>query len=161
MQALFSAKKACKGVSKMAENIPYSIEELLPHAHPMILLDRVVTHRKDFIQAALTIRKESPFFENGEVPSYVSLEYMAQAIGVWNGLFARLHNKEPQVGFLLGSRQLTLYVSSFKEGLELDIYGEVKYNDGEMASFDCWIENQGLRLAQAGLNVFQPKNVVL
>ncbi|HUX79457.1 MAG TPA: hotdog family protein [Alphaproteobacteria bacterium] len=145
----------------MAENIKYSIAELLPHAQPMILVDRVIAHREDFIHVAVTIRREAVFFENGEVPSYVCLEYMAQAIGAWNGLLARQHNEEPQIGFLLGSRQLTLYISSFKEGLELDIYGQAKYNDGEMAFFECWIECQGERLAQAGLNVFQPKNVVL
>jgi len=137
------------------------IEHLLPHAHPMILIDNVVDFRDDFIHTNVTIKEDSPFFENDEVPSYISLEYMAQSVGAWNGLFSRQNNMEPKIGFLLGSRQLNLEVSSFKLGDRLDIYGEVKYSDGEMASFDCWIDKGSERVAHAILNVFQPKNIEL
>jgi predicted hotdog family 3-hydroxylacyl-ACP dehydratase len=144
----------------MTKMMEYSLSELLPHDYPMILLDRVIAYHETFIHAGVTIRKDSPFFEKGAVPSYVALEYMAQAIGLWNGLIVCQSDQKPQIGFLLGTRQLTLDIPSFKEGLELDIYGQLKYNDGEMASFDCWVEDQGRRAAQASLNVFQPKEDV-
>lgn len=136
-----------------------TVDQLLPHAHPMILIDRVVAYREGYIQTALTIHQNSLFIENGEVPSYISLEYMAQTVGVWNGLFSRQNNKEPNIGFLLGTRQLTLEIPSFKLRDCLDIYGETKYVDEEMASFECWVEKEGHRVAHAILNVFQPKNV--
>lgn len=134
-----------------------SIKDLLPHASPMILLDGVIAHQEDFIHTVVTIHKDSPFFEKAGVPSYVALEYMAQAIGVWNGFRDRLEKRMPQIGYLLGSRQLTLEIPFFQEGAELHVYGEPKYVDEELASFECWIEDQGKRVAHGSINVFQPK----
>ncbi len=135
------------------------IKDLLPHNPPMILLDRVVAFRDDFIHAAVTIQEGSAFFVDGEVPSYVALEYMAQAIGVWRGILALHKNQSPQIGFLLGTRSLKLEVPAFQEGAELDVYGQSKYTDGEVAAFDCWVEIQGTRVVHASLNVYQPENL--
>jgi len=133
------------------------VANLLPHAPPMILLDDIIAHEENFVHTRVRIREGLPFFKNGGVPSYIALEYMAQTIGVWKGFLSQEHNQKPQIGFLIGSRQLILNTPFFKEGAILDVYGEPKYNDGEMASFECWVESQGQRFAQATLNVFQPK----
>ena len=159
MSVLSLAKRVRAEEGRMNEDIAYTMAELLPHAPPMILLDRVVAYDEDFIHAAVTIRKGTPFFADGEVPSYIALEYMAQAVGAWNSLQARQHHKKPKLGFLIGSRRLTLDVPSFIEGLLLDVYGQAVYKDEEMASFDCWIEVQGQRVVSAALNVFQPKTM--
>ena len=159
MSALSLAKKVRAEEGWMTENMAYAMVDLLPHEPPMILLDRVVAHDEDFIHATVTIRKGAPFFADGEIPSYIALEYMAQAVGAWNGLQARQHHKKPKLGFLIGSRRLTLDIPSFKEGLALDVYGQAVYKDKEMASFDCWIEVQGQRVVSAALNVFQPKTI--
>ena len=135
------------------------IETLLPHDRPMILIDRVINFREDYIHASVRIHENSPFLEQGEVPSYVSLEYMAQTVGAWNGLLARQNNTAPKIGFLLGTRQLTLDIPSFKVGDDLEVYGEAKYNDEEMASFECWVEVEKSRVAHAILNVYKPKTV--
>lgn len=137
----------------------YSVIDLLPHKPPMILLDRVVNFGEDFIQTSLTIHKGVPFFKKEGVPAYVAIEYMAQTVGVWSGLTARQYNLPPKIGFLLGTRKLTLQIPFFKDGAELIVYGNSKYNDGQMASFDCWVEVQGEKVASAILNVFQPDNV--
>ncbi len=136
-------------------NLP--ISELLPHKEPMILVDRVLEFQDDFIHVEVTIRPGIPFFEKGEVPAYVALEYMAQAIAAWNGILLRKYNYPPRIGFLLGTRKLTLHKTHFKEGEVLNIFGRSKYSDGEMASFECWIEIDGKQAAAASLNVFQPE----
>jgi predicted hotdog family 3-hydroxylacyl-ACP dehydratase len=134
------------------------VADFLPHAPPMILLDDVITHEENFVHTRVTIREGLPFFKNGGVPSYVALEYMAQTVGVWKGFLSQQGHQEPQIGFLLGSRRLILNTPFFSEGTILDVYGEPKYNDGEMASFECWVASRGELLAHATLNVFQPKD---
>jgi len=134
-----------------------NIKDLLPHDPPMVLIDRAMRYNDDSIHCQLTIKDDSPFCEGGFVPSYVALEYMAQTIAAWNGLISRQLGEEPKIGYLLGARQLVLNVSTFQVGEMLDIYGKSQYVDGEMASFDCWIDINGKRVAHAGLNVFQPK----
>ena len=143
----------------MIKDIDCPIADLLPHNHPLILIDRVVDYTEDTIHTIVNIRNDSPFFENGAIPSYIGLEYMAQTVGAWTGLMARQQNQEPKIGFLLGSRKLILNVPTFKEGSTLDIHGLVKYNDGEMGSFECWVEIDGEQVVQANLNVFQPSNI--
>lgn len=134
------------------------ISDLLPHKDPMIMVDHVQDFQDDSIHVMLTIRPGIPFFENGEVPSYVAIEYMAQAVAAWNGLILRKYNLPPRIGFLLGTRKLTLTQPSFEEGDILHIFGQSKYSDGEMASFECRIEIAGKQVASANLNVFQPEN---
>ena len=183
----------------MSKAIEYDIIDLLPHDPPMILLDRVLEHRDDYIETAVTIQEGSPFCNLGipigvqnvdsetrvearsvqlvredpeiskvskthslkhdgyRVPSYVAIEYMAQAIAAWNGLLSRKQGQKPRIGFLLGSRKLKLLTPCFKVGETLNVFGQSKYNDEEMASFDCWVERSGERVAEASLNVFQPK----
>ncbi len=137
--------------------IKIPITEFIPHEPPMVLIDRVVTYEEDFIHCQVTICNNSLFCENGSVPSYVAIEYMAQAIAAWNGIMAQKVGEKPRIGFLLGSRRLELKVPSFIVGEILDVYGKAQYTDGEMASFDCWVEIHGTRVVHAGLNVYQPK----
>lgn len=133
--------------------------DVLPHDPPMVLLDRVVSCGEDFIQCQVLIQKSSPFFNQGSVPSYISLEYMAQAVGAWNGLISRRNGEPPKIGFLLGVRKLDLDVESFTEGQLLNVFGKAQYVDGEMASFDCWVEIDSTRVVHGALNVFQPQNM--
>lgn len=131
--------------------------DILPHKDPMILVDKVMDFQDDFIHVTLSIRPGIPFYNQGKVPSYIALEYMAQAVAAWNGLILKKYNQPPRIGFLLGTRKLTLDRTSFKEGELLNIYGRSKYSDGEMASFECWIDIEGKQVALASLNVFQPQ----
>lgn len=141
--------------------MPIKIDELLPHARPMILIDHVVEFKEDYIHTTLKLKPNAPFMSEGEVPSYISLEYMAQTIGAWNGLRAIQSQSKPKIGFLLGTRELKLACASFKEGDDLDIFGEVKYIDEELASFECYVKKNENVVATATLNVFQPKEVHL
>ena len=139
--------------------ITASVVDLLPHDPPMVLLDQMVSYTSNSIHTQVAINDDSPFCENGRVPSYVSIEYMAQTVGVWNGSMARINNTPPKLGFLLGARKLDLKVPDFKVGQVLDVFGTVQYLDGEMASFNCWIEINNERVVEACLNVFQPKDL--
>ena len=136
-----------------------AIGKYLPHGEPMILLDELIECLEENVHATVTLTDESPFCEHGRIPSYVALEYMAQSIAAWNGYRAYEHQEEPKIGFLLGSRRLTLNVPSFLVGETLDIYGKCHYNDGEMAAFECRIERNRECIAEATLNVYQPKDI--
>lgn len=135
-----------------------SISHYLPHEKPMILIDDIVCFGEDFIQTKVLIHKQSPFWSDNGVPAYVALEYMAQSVAAWNGL--QLHDKHesPKIGFLLGTRKLILNVPFFKANNQLDVYATLKYSDGEMASFECRIECNNEKWAQAILSVYQLNN---
>ena len=65
------------------------IRTLVPHAGPMVLLDRVISADDENLCAEVRIRADSLFCVAGEVGAWAGLEYMAQAIGAYAGYTAR------------------------------------------------------------------------
>lgn len=145
-------------ILKKLSQVNFNITELLPHNPPMVLIDHVVSYQNDFVHCQVTIHPNSPFCKNGAVPSYIGIEYMAQAAAAWNGLMTRHTGEKPKIGLFLGTRRMELYTPSFNIGDVLDVYAKVVYIDGEMGSFECWIDLKNIRAAHAKLNVYQPKN---
>jgi predicted hotdog family 3-hydroxylacyl-ACP dehydratase len=60
----------------------FSIEEVLPHAEPMILLDELISFEDETATCSHTITESSLLYNQAlqGVPSYVGIEYMAQSI---------------------------------------------------------------------------------
>ncbi len=139
-----------------------SIESLLPHEHPMILLDRVVSYQPDGVTCRVTPAVGKPFAsDKGHVPGWVGIEYMAQAIAAWAGVSAHLAKKNVKAGFLLGSRKYQVSVPVFKGQQALDIKAAIIYEDDGLSSFECIILEAASRtvLATATVNTYQPKDL--
>lgn len=136
---------------------PYPIAELLPHAAPMILLDAVIEYDATALRARVEITASSVFATADGVPSYVGLEYMAQACGAHAGALAREAGAPVRVGFLLGTRQYRAHRPHFRVGDRLTVSVQLAYSDSEMGSFACRIEAEDALAAEAQLNVIQPR----
>ncbi|MBW3164018.1 hotdog family protein [Ferrimonas balearica] len=140
----------------------HPLAHLLPHDEPMILIDQLVQHDTDRLVAAVTPTPESPFFDpqHNDVPGWVGIEYMAQAVAALAGLEAQQAGRPVRIGFLLGSRRYELQQPAFMPGLTYHISVERLYQDPEgMASFDCAITLDQAPVASAKLSVFQPNDI--
>ncbi|CAO4835974.1 MAG: hypothetical protein CNLJKLNK_00509 [Holosporales bacterium] len=135
----------------------YLPSQILPHKSPMILVDDYLTFDEQSICARVTIRESSPFFETNGVASYVGVEYMAQAIGMWRGLLGKLKNKEPKVGYLVSCRKLTTSKEYFNLGETVLIHCFLKSQVDQMASFACHITLNEEVVSQCLINVYQPE----
>lgn len=142
-----------------------SLETLLPHRAPMILLSEVKDHSLEerFLTASVIITEDTLFYEapQGGVPAYVALEYMAQAIGCFAGYYdlSQTPPQKPGVGFVLGSRRFEAQTDVLEKGTYLVRVEEVFF-DEEVASFDCFVydDKKNIR-AHALLNAYRPKNI--
>jgi predicted hotdog family 3-hydroxylacyl-ACP dehydratase len=137
----------------------YPLEDLLPHAGPMVLLDQVVGHNDASLTAAVTVRPGRFFFVEGRgIPAHVAIEWMAQACGACVGAATLDKGRAVNIGLLLGTRNFAATVPWFSEDEELHVTVHQAYNDGEMGSFDCRVENSLTRatLATAQLMVYSP-----
>lgn len=134
----------------------YTPSELLPHKNPMILVDDYITFDAQSISCCVRIDQYSMFLEEFVVPSYVSVEYMAQSIGMWRGLLGKLKNEDPKVGYLVSCRKLTLEKDYFQIGETLIVHCFLKSQIEEMAAFNCQITINGHVVANASINVYQP-----
>lgn len=141
--------------------------ELLPHKKPMIFISDVRSFdaQNGTLVAHSRIQETDILYQPsiGGVPVYASLEYMAQAIGCFVGLYDLEQNpdKKPGVGFVLGSRKLKILAPVFALGEDLLIKISLLFFDESIASFDCAIYNEKTNeeVASAIINAYRPENI--
>lgn len=133
------------------------IAELLPHAPPMVLLDRVLEAGGEHLTAVVTIRADSEFCRDGRVGAWVGIEYMAQAVAAWSGWQARSRGEAIKVGFLLGTRRYEALAPEFCVGDTLAIFVEREFQaDNGLARFRAEIRRGEELCARSSISVFEP-----
>jgi predicted hotdog family 3-hydroxylacyl-ACP dehydratase len=136
------------------------IRSLVPHAGPMVLLDRVVSADADNLLAEVRIRSDSLFCNADGVGVWVGIEYMAQAIAAWAGCIARSRGEPVKLGFLLGTRRYECRRQIFVIGSLLQVHVRRVFQDESgLGSFECYIDDEQGRVVTATVTVFQPHNV--
>jgi predicted hotdog family 3-hydroxylacyl-ACP dehydratase len=131
------------------------VHELVPHGPEMTLIEKLVSY--DALRSVATARidESNVFFENGGVPAWAGLEYMAQTIAAHAGFAARLRGERPAVGFLLGTRAYVSSVADFPAGTRLSISVEPEVVEAGFARFNCSIETDRV-VATAVVAVYRP-----
>jgi predicted hotdog family 3-hydroxylacyl-ACP dehydratase len=143
----------------MIDKIETPIAEYLPHAGSMVLLDELVSVRKEGLTAALTVRQDGLFDSNETVPAWLGMEYMAQAIAAFSGYASREAGEPVKLGFLVSTRRFTCNSDILVCGTRLNVnINRVLQAENGMASFDCEVEGKGVQ-QQARINVYQPDDV--
>lgn len=136
----------------------YQVADLVPHSGRMSLLTAITGQGEDWLSAQVVITPDSMFADAKGVPSWVGLEYLAQAIGAFAGLQERLKGDSPKLGFLLGTRKYLCSTDYFLPGdeLKLKVIRNMQAENG-LSAFECHLEAAGYT-ATASLNVFQPED---
>lgn len=138
----------------------HNAEYYLPHASPMVLLERVLEVGEEHARCAVMVSGDgvlAPFLDaQGALPGWYGIELMAQAIGVWSGWHGRQRAQPPQLGMLLGGRAIHCELSSFPAGSELLVSVHQLLKDERLASFECEISINNVQIAQGRLNTYQP-----
>jgi predicted hotdog family 3-hydroxylacyl-ACP dehydratase len=151
------------------------IRSLVPHAGPMVLLDRVLAVDAETLCAEVTITADSLFFDGQGVGAWVGLEYMAQAIAAHAGYAARLRGDAVKIGFLLGARRYECSQPCFALGSVLQVHVQrALQGDNGLGAFECRIDAApevatatttataiaavSVPLAHATITVYQPPN---
>ncbi|MFD2232732.1 hypothetical protein [Phaeospirillum tilakii] len=142
----------------MSVNEPWPIAELLPHAPPLRLLDRLLGHDATTARSEAVLGPDHPFARAGRVGAHVGLELMAQGCGAHVGALARARGEAVRLGFLLGSRDFRADPAGFAVGDRLEIVVAQAMNEAGMGVYDCRIERDGAVVATARLTLYQPED---
>ncbi|MBM7456145.1 putative hotdog family 3-hydroxylacyl-ACP dehydratase [Oceanisphaera litoralis] len=136
----------------------FHVDELVPHSGQMSLLSEITGFGEGWLSAAVNITPSSMFADENGVPSWVGLEYMAQAIGAYAGLQERKKGLEPKLGFLLGTRKYSVPVEYFSPGerVHVRVTKNMQAENGLFA-FDCELRGHGYEVT-ASLNIYQPED---
>jgi len=135
------------------------VTELLPHRDAMLLIDRVLasTETCTVVEAALS---PTGWYADadGNVPAWIGLELMAQAIAAHASLVAIAAGKPPRRGVLLGTRAYAASVPAFPAGDGLTITARAFFHDAAsgLAAYRCSIAHAEQRLAEAEIKVYEP-----
>ncbi len=120
------------------------------------MVERLLAIDDHRARCALTVRDNNPFIDaRNELPGWVGVELMAQAIALFAGYHCLLRDEAVRVGYLLGSRQYSCHTSAFGVGSELLIEIEQEYHNEGMGLFYCRILHGDTELASARLNTYQ------
>ncbi len=140
----------------------YSLDSILAHTRPMILLDDIDFYDDTRCICRVIITTASAFYNTDQtgVASYIGSEYMAQTIAAYAGANALDNQESIQIGFLLGSRSYKTTQEFFKLGQLIFIEVEELYREESgLSVFGCVIKNEQKQvLAEAKVNVFQPED---
>lgn len=138
------------------------IEELLSHRDNMLLLKEVVA----FSETSVTCRSVPDagawyaLGEKGDMPAWIGIELMAQAIASHVALLSIHEGRKPRPGALLGTRAYQTSQPFFPAGEPLTVraHETCKTADG-LASYDCaLLSPAGEQLASAALTVYEPED---
>lgn len=134
-----------------------SIEQFLPHAGNMVLLDRVIEFNHQQLLVESDIGPNNLFANaQGDVPSWVGIEYMAQCIAAFAGIKAHLKGEAVKLGFLVGARRFEASQACFRSGSTITIQAkELHFEPSGLAVFECQISTEKI-IVSCQLNVFQP-----
>lgn len=140
----------------MPESIP--IADLLPHDGKMLLLSKLVECDAQSITTSVLVREDGLFDDQGTVPAWIGLEYMAQTVAAYSGLRAKLRGGPPKLGFLLGTRKFESTVSEIPCGTELWVHASrLTAGSTGIAAFQCKVSGDKI-LQTATLSVYEPPN---
>ena len=127
----------------------------------MILIDRLIDARDDESTCEVTIRPDSLFVEEGGVPAFVGIEYMAQAVAAHGGYQSYTQQQPLRLGLLLGTRRLVFTQPYFVIGQTLHIHVAHIWGKEMLHRFRCriWDTVSNMALQTAELTVFYAKEV--
>jgi len=135
-----------------------AVEEILPHRGVMLLLDRITAVDDEQLCAQARVQPDAWYADGqGNMPAYITIELMAQAIAAFVGLEHRRHGRPVKIGVLLGTRKFTCAVPVIAPETVLDVVAKLIYREPEgLGAFDCYIMAGDARVAEATIKVYEP-----
>lgn len=123
----------------------------------MLLLECLLAADDDNAVAQVTVPHDGLFLQDGGMPAWVGLEYMAQTVAAWAGWQALQAGRPVQLGFLLGTRKYQATQAFFEPGscLQVHVHRELMADNG-LGMFDCRIRAGEHELAAARISVYEP-----
>ena len=139
----------------MSPGANLKLEDVLVHRPPMLLLDSIVSFTESSLRASVIPSPDSSFYQSSVgIPTWIGMEYMAQAIAALAGIRAVEIGAPLPYGLLIGCRRYVTEVSHFEAEQELIVDVVENFVDAEgVSAFDCEI-HANVILVKGRLTVF-------
>jgi predicted hotdog family 3-hydroxylacyl-ACP dehydratase len=140
----------------------YRIDQVLPHAGGMLLLDELLEWGDEHIICGVYVRHHTRFCDAARgVPAWVGIEYMAQTMCAFSGVEEVRAGLRPSIGLLLGTRRYQSDVEWFGVGADLLVRADLQLRDeNDLVAFQCSISEGGHVLARGDVKAYRPRDVM-
>lgn len=114
----------------------------IPHKGKMLLIDGIenIDFENKTIITYAKIKNDNIFLENGEIPSYILIEYAAQSSAAYNSHNQNIENKannsNNKIGFMLNIKSANCYRDKVKAGETVYIKVKESLRDSNIAYYD-------------------------
>lgn len=138
-----------------------NVAPLLPHSGEMVMLDKISDFGDDFLIAETVATEACLLVKNGELPTYMAAEIMAQGIAAWAGCKCVKAGQPISLGYWIGSRKLKFHAPLITLGHRLQIRIHLSIEDATgFGVFDCSLTDLETEqiLIEGALNVFRPQS---
>lgn len=137
-----------------------NVAPMLPHSGEIVMLDKIIDFGEDFLIAETQITEDCLLVKNGELPTYMAAEIMAQGIAAWAGCKSMQAGVPIGLGYWIGSRKLKFHAPFVTLGHRFQIRIQLSIEDATgFGVFDCTmtdLDSEQL-LIEGALNVFRPQ----
>jgi predicted hotdog family 3-hydroxylacyl-ACP dehydratase len=134
------------------------IQQLLPHAGPMRLLERVIAHDAAETRCAVRAGAGGAFRQaSGDIPSWAAIEVMAQCAAADGSLRRGASDDALGPALFLGSRRIALHAARIDPAALSRLEVSARFaagRPGGLLAFDCALrEVGGATVAEGRLHV--------
>ena len=134
-------------------SLPVSVDGLVPHQKPMLLVDRLLEVGEETLVEA-EVGEDMPFVDaTGRLDEVAFLEIIAQSVAAHSG-FRHFGNGGKEEGFLIGAKGLTIHSQAHAgDRLRVALTKVTEY--GDLAVIRGKVSNNGTLLAEGEVKVWR------
>ena len=125
----------------------------LPHAGPMLFLDRIVSVQDPMIETETTFGADFIMARGEHISPLVAIELFAQSAAALMAHRSAAANAPKVSGALLGTRKLDVHVAEFRVGETVRTQAREIFGAGALAQFDCKLFRGEDLVAEGSINV--------
>jgi len=130
------------------------VEELLPHGPPARLIRGILTASEKEIVCTAEIPPIHPLAEGGSVPAFVGIEAGAQAAAVLEALNRWQEALGPQIGYLVGVRQVQFAVAALATGRPLRVGARLLGGASPLSIYEIAVGEPGREILTGSISTF-------
>ena len=136
----------------------YEPEEVLPQRGIMLFIDKINYWSDEKTECAVIAGKNGAFVDDkNQIPSWVGLEYMCQAIAALEGIRRKEADQSILLSFVLGSRRIESKTPFFthNQHLSVEITNEMRSENG-LGVYSCIISSERKTIMSALIKGVMP-----
>jgi predicted hotdog family 3-hydroxylacyl-ACP dehydratase len=140
----------------MANAFP-PIDDLVPHAPPMRVVEQLVEWASGRAKCTMIVRPHNLFADGNKLPAVATLEFLAQTVAACLGHEAFANGGTVRVGMIVGIRQMELFVPYIHVGDSLTLVVERLRGTDEISTFTGEARVGELLVSRANMTLVHPE----